>query len=109
MRGDETIEPGHVMLGLLAENGGVAITALKQLGIDLEQVKTNVLDSMGPGGGVEVEGHVAFTTECKKVFEKALHVSLDMEDNYIGTEHLMLALGPPGDAGAFKEKVEAMR
>jgi hypothetical protein len=45
------------------------------------------------GSGEEVtSGQIPFTPRAKKVFEMALRESLSLGHNYIGTEHILLAL-----------------
>lgn len=40
-----TIAPEHLLLGLVQEGAGIAAEVLRQLGIDLEQVRTRVVKS----------------------------------------------------------------
>jgi ATP-dependent Clp protease ATP-binding subunit ClpA len=83
--------------------------ALKALGIDLDQVRRRAEEAFGPGaldrpvgrrgGGLFRRGYVRFTgghlpfaTDGKRLLERSLREALALRHNYIGTEHLLLAM-----------------
>ncbi|HVE76700.1 MAG TPA: Clp protease N-terminal domain-containing protein [Actinomycetota bacterium] len=88
----------HLLLGLLAgaEGGGVALRALNILGVSLEQTRLAVKMMIGTGSK-EFGGQVPFTPRAKKVLELALREVSSMGHEYIGTEHLLLALLREGE------------
>jgi ATP-dependent Clp protease ATP-binding subunit ClpC len=45
-----------------------------------------------PPGDEPVRGHIPFTPRAKKALELALREALALGHNYIGTEHIILAL-----------------
>ncbi|MBA2725186.1 MAG: hypothetical protein H0U53_04280 [Actinobacteria bacterium] len=81
----------HLLLGLVAEEGGVAARALVSLGIRLDVVREQVEKTLGRGKELPA-GHIPFTPEAKKGLEDSLREAIDLGHNYIGTEHLLLAL-----------------
>jgi len=81
----------HLLLGLLHEDEGVAAQALTQLGVSLDNVRSNVRTVIGQGD-VPPVGHIPFTPRAKKVQELALREALQLGHNYIGTEHILLGL-----------------
>lgn len=81
----------HILLGLLIEGEGVAFKALDGSGIDAEQARAAVLAKIGPGAEPQ-KGQIPFTPRARKVMELALREALQLGHNYIGTEHLLLAL-----------------
>jgi len=81
----------HLLLGLLAEGEGVAARALRELGADIETLRSQVLDQVGPGGPAP-DDHIPFTPPAKKTMEFSLREALKLGHNYIGTEHLLLGL-----------------
>ncbi|MDO4784475.1 MAG: ATP-dependent Clp protease ATP-binding subunit [Propionibacteriaceae bacterium] len=89
----------HLLLGLVHEGEGVAARALEQLGISLEAVRGQVEDIIGRGQQVPT-GHIPFTPRAKKVLELSLRESLQMNYNYIGTEHILLGLIREGEGVA---------
>lgn len=103
----------HILLGLIHEGEGVAAKALESLGISLEGVRQQVEEIIGQGGA-SPSGHIPFTPRAKKVLELSLREALQLGHNYIGTEHLLLALlehesgnGPLSILGVTKAPTEA--
>jgi ATP-dependent Clp protease ATP-binding subunit ClpC len=86
----------HMLLGLLAEDVGVAARALKASGLTIEAARLAVVELIGPGSAPS-SGHIPYTPRSKKVLELALRESLQLGHNYIGTEHLLLALLREGE------------
>ncbi|AQP43667.1 ATP-dependent Clp protease ATP-binding subunit [Tessaracoccus flavus] len=89
----------HVLLGLIHEGEGVAARALESLGIALDAVREQVEEIIGPGQQVPT-GHIPFTPRAKKVLELSLREALQMNHNYIGTEHILLGLIREGEGVA---------
>jgi len=83
--GAAAVEPAHLVLGLLEREGGAA-DALATLGVDAETIRETI--ARGPGS----PSQVPFAAETKKVLEHALRESLALRHDWIGTEHLLLAL-----------------
>jgi hypothetical protein len=81
----------HILLGLLREEEGLAARVLASLGIAAERVREQVTRIVGSGEEVTA-GQIPFTPRVKKVLELALREALSLRHNYIGTEHLLLAL-----------------
>ena len=85
----------HILLGLIHEGEGVAARALESLGIVLNDARAAVEDHMGRGVGFT--GSPPFTPGAKKALELSLREAMQLGHNYIGTEHLLLALVRDGD------------
>ncbi|PIF04549.1 MAG: NDP-hexose 4-ketoreductase [Propionibacterium sp.] len=89
----------HILLGLIHEGEGVAAKALESLGISLEAVRQQVEEIIGQGQQAPT-GHVPFTPRAKRVLELSLREALQMNHNYIGTEHILLGLIREGEGVA---------
>jgi ATP-dependent Clp protease ATP-binding subunit ClpC len=81
----------HLLLGLLREHDGLAAHALESLDITLERVRGEVVRIVGVGNDAS-PGQIPFTPEAKRVLELAMQEVRGLGHNYIGTEHLLLAL-----------------
>ncbi|HKM38750.1 MAG TPA: ATP-dependent Clp protease ATP-binding subunit [bacterium] len=92
----------HLLLGLIREGSGVAAQALNNLGIQLEQVRSEVEKIIGRGSGSPTKGEVTLTPRAKRVIELALAEGHGMGVNYIGTEHLLLGLIREGEGVAAR-------
>src|SRR5258708_24740445 len=81
----------HILLGMLGEPGGVAAQDLDRFGVTLGGAREEVKGIIGTGKGA-VSGHIPFTPRAKKTLELALREALQLNHNYIGTEHILLGL-----------------
>ncbi|NGX27047.1 MAG: ATP-dependent Clp protease ATP-binding subunit ClpC [Chlamydiae bacterium] len=82
----------HVLLGLLKLGQGIAVNVLRNLNLDYETVRAEVERLVGFGPEIQVYGDPALTGKVKKVFEFANEEAASLNHNYVGTEHLLLAL-----------------
>lgn len=82
----------HVLLGLLKLGQGIAVNVLRNLNLDYDTVRTEVERMVGFGPEIQVYGDPALTGKVKKVFEFANEEAAALNHNYVGTEHLLLAL-----------------
>ena len=82
----------HLLLGLfVAEDGNLAVRALKDLGVEREAVE-RLVDERIPRGGAEVTGVLPFTPRARQAVADAVGEALKLGHNYVGTEHMLLAL-----------------
>ncbi len=86
----------HILLGLLAVQGGMAFKILDRFGMSPDGVREEVVARVGTGTAT-IEGHIPFTPRAKKTLELALREALQLSHNYIGTEHVLLGLIREGD------------
>jgi hypothetical protein len=89
--GHDYIGTEHLLLGLLADGGGIAAQALESLGVTLDAAQEQVREIIGEGKGPQ-QGHIRFTPRAKKVLELSLREALNLGNDHIGTEHLLLGL-----------------
>ncbi len=81
----------HLLLGLVRENEGVAAQVLQKMGVSLQRVRQEIEDEVEPSDeGASSEPKL--TPRAKRVLELAADEARRMRHNYIGTEHLLLAL-----------------
>jgi len=59
-----------------------------------------VQDTIGRGAQPPESGHIPFTPQAKKVLELSLRESMQLGHEYIGTEHILLALIREGGGAA---------
>ncbi|HEX4840077.1 MAG TPA: ATP-dependent Clp protease ATP-binding subunit [Rhabdochlamydiaceae bacterium] len=82
----------HVLLGLLKLGQGIAVNVLRNFNLDYETVRQEVERLVGFGPEIQVYGDPALTAKVKKVFEFSNEEAASLNHNYVGTEHLLLAL-----------------
>ncbi|MGW0419448.1 Clp protease N-terminal domain-containing protein [Streptomyces sp. NPDC003015] len=83
--------PEHLVLGLLAEPEGLAAKALVAQGVTLDAVRQAATDALPPAAD-EVPELIPYGSAAKKVLELTFREALRLGHNYIGTEHILLAL-----------------
>lgn len=88
--GHPTVQPGHLVLGLLAEPTALAAKSMKQT-VPLAKIRSAVKSTL-PADGPPTEGLVPYDDDAKKILELTFREALRLGHNYIGTEHLLLAI-----------------
>ncbi|MCX7821686.1 MAG: ATP-dependent Clp protease ATP-binding subunit [Brevinematales bacterium] len=87
------ILPEHIFLGLVREGEGFGIKALKRLGVDIEDLKREVETTIRlKSNQVFILGKLPQSVRFKNVINLAKEEALEIGHNYIGTEHILLAL-----------------
>ena len=101
------------MLGLLAEPDGLAARIMAGRGATPEAVREAVAATLPPAAD-QVPDLIPYDARGKKALELTFREALRLGHNYIGTEHILLALleledgaGVLTDLGLTKEVVEA--
>src|SRR5271170_3996718 len=81
----------QILLGLIREGRGVASRRLSAAGVNLQAARIEVEKIIGRGSGfVAVE--IPFTPRAKRALELSCQEAKRLRHNYVGTEHLLLAL-----------------
>jgi ATP-dependent Clp protease ATP-binding subunit ClpC len=89
----------HLLLGLTHDDEGAGGKVLRSFGLSQQEVRAEVELRIGQGADVPA-GEFPLTPRAKKVLELALREALSLGHNYIGTEHLLLALIREGEGVA---------
>jgi hypothetical protein len=79
----------HLLLGLLSVSEGLAAKSLASMGVTRAAVVAKLEPGTEEGGR---RRKVPFAPSAKKALEGALQEAIGLAHNYIGTEHLLLAL-----------------
>jgi ATP-dependent Clp protease ATP-binding subunit ClpA len=87
----EYIGAEHLLLGLI-KTACVAETVLKRLGVDLRKIRLEVEKIIKPGPDMVMLGRLPHTPAMKRVLENTIVISHEFNHNYVGTEHMLLAL-----------------
>jgi len=97
----------HLLLGLVREQEGVAALVLRRMNVELAHVLFKV--KVGADSSSEVTtAEPKLTPAAKRVLEVAANEAQSLRHNYIGTEHLLLALlrQPKGEAARILEELD---
>ena len=88
--GHNYIGTEHILYGLVKEGEGIAAKVLNNKEITDEKVRVKIEELLGVGR--EIKETLGFTPRTKRVLENAFLESKRIGYNYIGTEHLLLAI-----------------
>jgi hypothetical protein len=89
--GNATIAPAHLVLGLLSEPEGLAAKAIAGQGVPAEKVRRTAVATL-PAAGGDLPELIPFDAQAQKALELTFRQALRLGHNYIGTEHILLAL-----------------
>ncbi len=92
----------HLLLGVVREGEGVAATVLRELAIDLDTIREMVESYVPRGTYTSTMKETQWTPRAKTVLELAREEARILHHQYIGTEHLLLALIREGEGVAAK-------
>ena len=98
--GHNYIGTEHILYGLVKEGEGIAAKVLNNKGITEENVKEKIEELLGIGK--EIKETLGFTPRTKRVLENAFLEAKRIGYNYIGTEHLLLAIMKEDDCVAVR-------
>jgi len=93
----EYIGTEHILLGLVKEGSGVAVAALRNVGIEPNKITVETEKLIREGS--EVDPNVKYpnvkypqTPRARKVIEYAMEEAHTLKHDYVGTEHILLGL-----------------
>ena len=90
-RGQQAIEPVHVMQGVMKVGENVTNFIFQKLGMNGQQIAL-VLDKQTDSLPKVSGGEPYLSRETNEVFQKATQYSKEMGDEFVSLEHLLLAL-----------------
>ncbi len=92
--GNAQLEPAHLAFALLRQDGGITPSLLEKAGVDpvaLGREIDEIAVRLPSASGATVASPSA-SPALTRVFAKALELAGEMKDDYVATEHLLLAL-----------------
>ena len=87
--GNAEIRPAHLILGLFADPTGLAARLVADQGIDVTTIGDRITL---PAPADSVPALIPFDARAKKALELTFRHALRLGHNYVGTEHILLAL-----------------
>ena len=91
----------QLLLGVIGQRHGIGARALKKMKVTLKKARKEIELYIGRGTGF-VASEIPFTPRAKRVLEMAVHESKDLSQNFVGTEHILLALIAESDGVAMR-------
>ncbi len=105
--GNNQVEPEHLLAALIQDPEGVATSVLRKLGVNIDQLRirvTGALEKLPKVSGAAGANQFV-SNELNKLFDVARREAESLKDEYVSTEHLLLAFldGNSASAKLLKE------
>ncbi len=100
-------EPEHLLVALLAQEGGIVPLLLTKLGVDPIEPRAMAeqFGSRVPRGISGANQQITPSERMQAVFRQAVEAANELGDSYLSTEHLFLAMLTPRLGGAPEQLV----
>jgi ClpA/ClpB-like protein len=89
--GNDHVGTGHLALGLLSEPDAIGAKAIAAQGVSTDAVRQAVTAVL-PAAADAVPELIPYDTPARKALELTFRAALRLGHNYVGTEHILLAL-----------------
>ena len=100
-RGQQAVEPEHLLLALISQPEGVGRTLLERAGVSIQALEPALVSTIERFPKVSGGGGQSFISPAlNEILEKAEQEAASLKDEYTSTEHLVLALA---DGKALKD------
>jgi ATP-dependent Clp protease ATP-binding subunit ClpC len=90
--GHDYIGTEHLLLGIIREGEGIALTIFKNLGVSIPKLKKAIEDALPQGGATMTIGNIPLTKQAEKVLKITYLEAKLFKSETIGTEHLLLSI-----------------
>jgi ATP-dependent Clp protease ATP-binding subunit ClpB len=90
--GNPEVLPLHLMAALLEDREGVVIPVLEKVGVPVEQLLSGVNSAIAKLPKVQGGAQPGMSSALQKVLEQGFKEAESFKDDYVSTEHLLLAL-----------------
>ncbi len=91
----------HILLGLIMEGSGVAAATLTECGLSEQAMHDKIKEYVGVGERISLSPD-DFTPRTKRVLQAAVVASARIGHNFVGTEHLLIAVLSEQDSYAVR-------
>ena len=100
--GHNYIGSEHLLLGLIREGSGVAARALENAGVTEALAEEKIEELIGSGEPLSLDKELPLTPRTKRILEISAIEARRLGHNYVGTEHILMAIIRDGDGVAAK-------
>jgi ATP-dependent Clp protease ATP-binding subunit ClpB len=105
---NQQLEPEHIIVALLRDSDGIIPTIFKKAGLNLSAIQASFEHEIKILPKVQGSGlaNIYLSPHTQQIFARALKIAETLKDEYISTEHLLLAIlqQDSGNAGKiFRE------
>jgi ATP-dependent Clp protease ATP-binding subunit ClpC len=89
----EYVGTEHILLGLIREGEGIAVTILLNLSVELDSVQQAIEERVRNRSVARTTGpDLPYTSPAKRILELSMREAQELHHSYVGTEHLLLGV-----------------
>ncbi|MDY6930550.1 MAG: ATP-dependent chaperone ClpB [Halobacteriota archaeon] len=102
----QQIDVEHLLMALVRQPEGIVVPMLQKIGVNVDQLMNSVenkLESIPQVHGSGV-GQAYISDRLSKVLDKSLNEAKSMKDEYVSTEHILLAISEDKDVSVLREQ-----
>jgi hypothetical protein len=92
----------HVLLGMITLGDGTAVKVIKKMGLNLDTTRAEIEKAVPLGPDLAQIENIPYTPRVKKTLALAANQAKKLNQDYVGTEHLLLGLLQEGDGVAAR-------
>lgn len=90
--GNQQVEGAHLLLSLLDQSEGAVVPILQKLGVEPAALRSGVIEVIEKFPKVSGANSEYLSSDLKQSLERAHKEAQKLKDDYVSTEHLLLAL-----------------
>src|SRR4030095_3614859 len=91
-KGNPQVAPEHLLWALMEQKEGVVLPFLQKLGVNLQTIARELADLVAKFPKVQGQAELYISPSLNRILEEAFKEADQFKDEYVSTEHLLLAL-----------------
>src|SRR5689334_17249750 len=91
-KGNPQVTPEHLLWALLEQKEGVVLPILQKLGVNLPTIARDLADLVSKLPKIQGQAELYISPALNRVLEDAFKEADQFKDEYVSTEHILLAL-----------------
>src|SRR6266513_912944 len=90
--GNPQVAPEHLLWALIEQKDGVVLPVLQKLGVNIQSLAQEMADAVAKLPKVQGQAEIYMSPALGKILDDALKEADQFKDEYVSTEHLLIAL-----------------
>src|SRR5438046_3522384 len=91
-KGNPQVAPEHLLWALIEQKEGVVLPILQKLGVNLQTIAQDLADAVAKLPKVQGQAKIYISPALNRILEDAFKEADQFKDEYVSTEHLLIAL-----------------
>ncbi len=96
------VQPEHLLWALIEQKDGVVLPVLEKLSVDVSKLAEGMADAVAKLGRLATPAEVQISPQLGKILQAAETEAAAFKDEYVSTEHLLIAMTAAKDEAVFQ-------